>query len=53
MHATRAIARASLIEVISDPARLDLPRFLDEWYSEETQAVLHALVARLKSRAPG
>jgi enoyl-CoA hydratase/carnithine racemase len=50
MHATRRIARADLIENISDPSRLDLPRFLDEWYSDETQAVLHSLVARLKSK---
>jgi Delta3-Delta2-enoyl-CoA isomerase len=51
MHTTRAIARADLVEVIADPRRLDLPRFLDEWYSEETQAVLTALVNRLKSKA--
>jgi 3,2-trans-enoyl-CoA isomerase len=51
MRTTRAIARADLVAAIADPARLDLPRFLDEWYSEETQAVLGALVARLKSRA--
>jgi enoyl-CoA hydratase/carnithine racemase len=50
MHATRALARADLIEAIADPSRLDLPRFLDEWFSEETQAVLHALVARLHSK---
>lgn len=52
MRATRAIARADLVEAISDPTRLDLPRFLDEWYSEETQAVLTALVTRLRSK-PG
>lgn len=51
MHATRAIARADLVSAIADPARLDLPRFLDEWYSEETQAVLGALVSRLKAKA--
>lgn len=51
MRATRAIARADLVEAISDPTRLDLPRFLDEWYSEETQAVLTALVTRLRSKA--
>jgi Delta3-Delta2-enoyl-CoA isomerase len=50
MHATRTLARADLVEAIADPSRLDLPRFLDEWYSEETQAVLHALVAKLRSR---
>ena len=51
MHTTRGIARADLVQAIADPSRLDLPRFLDEWYSEETQAVLGALVARLKSKA--
>ena len=51
MHTTRGIARADLVEAIADPARLDLPRFLDEWYTEETQAVLGALIARLKSKA--
>jgi enoyl-CoA hydratase/carnithine racemase len=50
MHSTRAIARADLIEAIADPARLDLPRFLDEWYGEETQNVLRTLVARLRSK---
>lgn len=47
---TRAIARADLVEVISDPARLDIPRFLKGWYREETQAVLQALVQRLKTK---
>jgi 3,2-trans-enoyl-CoA isomerase len=50
MHATRSLARADLVEAIADPARLDLPRFLDEWFSEETQAVLGAMVARLRSK---
>jgi Delta3-Delta2-enoyl-CoA isomerase len=50
MHTTRAISRADLVEAIADPTRLDLPRFLDEWYSEETQAVLTSLVARLRSK---
>ena len=50
MRITRSIARADLVAAISDPSRLDLPRFLDEWYSEETQGVLKSLVARLKSK---
>lgn len=50
MRSTRAISRADLVEAISDPTRLDLPRFLDEWFSEETQAVLTALVTRLRSK---
>lgn len=51
MHATRMISRADLVDAIADPRRLDLPRFLDEWFSDETQAVLTALVAKLKSKS--
>lgn len=47
MSATRAIARRDLVDAVSDPARLDLDHFLDEWHSAPTQAVLRALVARL------
>jgi len=50
LHNTRAIARADLIEVIADPTRMDIPRFLQEWHREETQGVLQALVARLKAK---
>ena len=50
LHNTRAIARADLVEVIADPARMDIPRFLQEWHREETQGVLQALVARLKAK---
>lgn len=47
MTATRAISRRDLVDAVADPARLDLDRFLDEWHSAPTQAVLRALVARL------
>lgn len=50
MHATRMISRTDLVDAISDPRRLDLGRFLDEWYSDDTQSVLTALVAKLKSK---
>lgn len=50
MHATRMISRADLVEAIADPRRLDLPRFLDEWFSDETQAVLTALVERMRAK---
>ena len=50
LHNTRAIARQDLIDVIADPARMDIPRFLQEWHREETQGVLQALVARLKAK---
>lgn len=47
MNATRAISRRDLVDAVADPVRLDLDRFLDEWHSAPTQAVLRALVARL------
>lgn len=51
LHNTRSIARQDLVDVISDPARMDIPRFLQEWHREETQTVLQGLVARLKAKA--
>lgn len=44
---TRRIARADLLASIEDPARMELPRFIETWRSPQTQAVLHAVVARL------
>ena len=51
MLSTRAMARADLVEAMGDPETLDLQRFVDAWFSDETQGVLHALVAKLKSRS--
>lgn len=48
MLATRRLARADLVAALADPARIGLDGFLDDWYHPETQAVLGALVARLK-----
>jgi hypothetical protein len=47
MLATRRIARADVVEALA-PERIDLGRFIGEWYAPHTQAALHALVARLK-----
>lgn len=44
---TRRIARRDLLESIDDPARMDLPRFIESWKTPETQAVLRAVLARL------
>lgn len=46
MLATRAIARADLVEALR-PERIRLDLFLDAWMDPDTQAGLHALVARL------
>lgn len=50
MLQTRRIARADLRASIDDPQQLRLDDFLDAWFGDETQAVLRALVARLKSK---
>ena len=47
MLQTRAIARADLVAALhADNIRMD--RFIEGWYSPDTQAALQALVARLK-----
>ena len=50
MLRTRAIARADLVTVWGDTSNLLDPGFIDDFFGEETQAVLQALVARLKSK---
>jgi 3,2-trans-enoyl-CoA isomerase len=51
MLTTRALARADLANVFADPDALPLEEFLDGFFAEETQGVLHGLVARLKSKS--
>lgn len=48
--ATRRLARADLVEAVSDPAAIDLEGFLGDWYAPHTQAALQAMVARLKAK---
>lgn len=50
MLATRRIARADLMNVWSDVDALPIDDFIDGFYHPQTQAVLQALVARLKSK---
>jgi Delta3-Delta2-enoyl-CoA isomerase len=50
MLRTRAIARADLLEVWGDTEGLVEPSFIEAFLSGETQAVLQALVARLKAK---
>ena len=47
---TRRLARADLAALYADPATLPIESFLDGWFDPEAQQVLHALVAKLKSR---
>lgn len=51
MTETRRLARADLAAVFADPRALPVEDFLDGWFAPEAQTVLHALVARLKSKA--
>ena len=52
MLATRALARQPLQQAFAsvDPSMID--GVVEQWHSEETQAVLRALVARLGKKAP-
>jgi enoyl-CoA hydratase/carnithine racemase len=43
---TRAIARADAIEALH-PRHVELERFVDAWYSDDTQAALRAVLERL------
>jgi enoyl-CoA hydratase/carnithine racemase len=46
MLQTRALARADLVAAL-EPERIGLDRFIDAWFSPDTQAGLRALVAKL------
>ncbi|MBT2746176.1 MULTISPECIES: enoyl-CoA hydratase/isomerase family protein [unclassified Lysobacter] len=46
MLQTRALARADLIEALR-PEHIELDRFVESWYSLDTQVALKALVAKL------
>ncbi|MCK7595273.1 enoyl-CoA hydratase/isomerase family protein [Pseudomarimonas salicorniae] len=50
MLRTREMARADLREAIGKPGSVDLSPFMEAWFEDETQQVLGALVARLKSK---
>jgi len=46
MLQTRAIARADLVEALQ-PQHIQIDRFIDGWYSTDTQSALRALLAKL------
>lgn len=52
MAETRRIARADLHAALDDADSQPADGFMDRWFSVETQSTLHALVARLKKKAP-
>jgi enoyl-CoA hydratase/carnithine racemase len=47
MLETRSIARADLVDAL-EPARIRIDHFIEGWFSRDTQAGLHALVASLR-----
>lgn len=50
MGRTRALARADLTGLFADADKLGVDEFVDGWFGEESQRVLQALVAKLKSK---
>ncbi len=50
MLGNRAIARAHFKQEFANNTAASVASFVDTWFSDETQAVLHSLVAKLKSK---
>ncbi|MCG2633384.1 MAG: enoyl-CoA hydratase/isomerase family protein [Gammaproteobacteria bacterium] len=50
MQQTRQRTRSELLEMAPEPDEQTLMTVVDSWFTEETQATLRGLVARLKSR---
>jgi len=50
MRETRRMARADLVEAITDPSKMDISRFIGVWNREDTQAALRATVARFTGK---
>ena len=46
MLATRRMARADMVAALQ-PERIELDRFIEAWYSDDTQGALNALMAKL------
>lgn len=51
MSETRRIARADLVKLFDGALGQHSELFVDYWFSDESQSVLQAMVAKLKSRA--
>lgn len=50
MSNTRRIARRDLAEIMGESTRYPADEFADSWFAEETQTVLKAMVAKLKTK---
>lgn len=51
MAETRRLARADLAAAFADPTAFDIAAYVEMWFRDETQQVLQALAAKLKSRS--
>lgn len=50
LQGTRALARADLMRAFDDEHQEELEPFLDEWFSDETQGAMQALVEALAAK---
>ncbi|MCQ4163795.1 enoyl-CoA hydratase/isomerase family protein [Tahibacter harae] len=50
MSGTRQLARADLADSFGDVDTMNVDEFVDGWFSEESQRILSALVAKLKAK---
>ena len=50
MSETRRLARADLVALFDLPGAVDTTSFVERWFSAEAQAVLGAMVAKLKAK---
>jgi enoyl-CoA hydratase/carnithine racemase len=50
MLGNRAVARAHFKQEFADHTDDSISSFVDTWFSDETQAVMHALIAQLKNK---
>jgi len=53
MATTRSLCRAGLVEAFDRQQGTTFERFVDDWFGDETQGAMRALVARLQSKSRG
>jgi len=51
MARTRALCRSRLRELFDEQQEATFARFVDDWFSVETQGAMHALVERLRAKS--
>ena len=53
MATTRALCRSGLVEAFDRQQGTTFERFVDDWFGDETQGAMRALVTRLQSKSRG